>query len=81
MFAYIVTYTCIWWVVFYITLPFGYKESIKKENGHADGAPLKPYLGIKALVSSLISLPLTYYLLMSIENKSLIKFLDQFLQY
>ena len=35
IFAYIVVLTCVWWVVFYMILPFGNQVTIKPEKGHA----------------------------------------------
>jgi len=74
MFSYLVTYTCLWWLFFYLSLPFNIKVPSKIEKGHADSSPKNPNLGIKALITSIITLPATYYVIKTIENKSLINF-------
>ncbi len=55
LFAYIVTLTCVWWIVFYMVLPFGAEVTKKPELGHADSAPTKPNLGIKIIITSILS--------------------------
>lgn len=81
IFSYIVTLTCVWWVVFYMVLPFGNKVTIKPESGHADSAPTTPRLGIKIITTSLISIILTMAIVYSIERGYLTKFVDGYIKW
>ena len=51
----ILVYVMIWWVVFFTALPFGAKPPAKPEPGHDVGAPEKPMLWRKALVTTVIA--------------------------
>ncbi|WP_420547147.1 DUF1467 family protein [Curvivirga sp.] len=53
----IVTYVIIWWLVFFMALPFGVERPNEDEVevGHEPGAPKKPMLVKKALVTSVIT--------------------------
>lgn len=73
MLSYIVVYTCFWWIIFYIALPIGNKVPQIIEKGHADSAPTNPKLGLKAVITSLIALPITYLVVIAIESKKLAK--------
>lgn len=59
LFSSIVILTCIWWVVFFMVLPFGAQIEKKPEKGHADSAPTNPRIGIKIIITSIISIILT----------------------
>jgi predicted secreted protein len=52
----IVVYVIIWWLVFFMTLPFGVKPPHEvgevAEPGHSDGAPVKPRLWLKAAITT-----------------------------
>lgn len=58
-FSGVVVYVILWWLVFFMTLPFGIRapHEVGEEpgQGHADGAPVKPRLWLKAGVTSLIA--------------------------
>lgn len=58
-----VAFVIIWWMVFFMALPFGNQPPEEVETGHMDGAPAKPRLAKKALVTTGISLVLfaAYY--------------------
>jgi len=60
MISAIFTYCMVWWVVLYLTLPFGNKPPKILESGHANSAPEKPRVWLKILITSVLSLPLTY---------------------
>lgn len=53
----IVTYLILWWLVFFMALPFGVErpDESEVEIGHEPGAPKKPMLLKKALITSVIS--------------------------
>ena len=68
----IIVYIILWWLVFFMTLPFGVKSPHEvgevAEPGHADGAPVKPRLWLKAEITTLIAAMfwgIAYYLIAS----------------
>jgi predicted secreted protein len=79
IFSYIIVLTCIWWIVFYMALPFGNQITVKPENGHADSAPTKPRIGLKIIITSIISIILTFFIVNLIENHHLGKFIDKYI--
>ena len=48
-------YVIIWVVVLFMALPWGVRIPTKIEKGHATSAPENPNIGIKFLVTSVIS--------------------------
>ena len=56
----IVVYILLWWWVFFMTLPFGARQPEEVEVGHADGAPVRPMLWIKAGITSVLALLLWF---------------------
>ncbi len=79
IFSYIVTLTCIWWVIFYMVLPFGAEVSHKPKLGHADSAPTKPNLGAKVITTSIISILLTICIIYMIEQGIIRNLVDSYL--
>ena len=71
----IIVYICIWWVIFFITLPFGIKSEKKifKENieGNDPGAPKKPYILQKFIISTLITSILFFAIYYMVNNNYL----------
>ncbi len=51
----VMVYVIVWWLVFFTALPFGARPPEQAEPGHDVGAPEKPRLWMKALISSLIA--------------------------
>jgi predicted secreted protein len=51
----IVVYTCLWWVLFFMALPFGVQQVTSVEQGHDPGAPKKPFLLIKFLITTVLA--------------------------
>jgi len=51
----IVVFTCIWWVVFFMALPFGVTHQVDQGKGYDPGAPKKPYLLIKVSITTAIA--------------------------
>lgn len=51
----IIVYIMLWWVVFYMTLPFGVKQHTSSVKGLQAGAPEKPYMVIKIIAATLIA--------------------------
>jgi predicted secreted protein len=54
-----IVFVVIWWLVLFMTLPFGAGPPEKVERGMADSAPAQPRLGTKMLVTTAIALILT----------------------
>jgi predicted secreted protein len=81
IFSYIVVLTCVWWIVFYMILPFGNEITIKPEVGHADSAPTKPRLGIKVIITSVISIILTMVIVYLIDHGYLKKMIDLYIDW
>ena len=48
----IMVYVIVWWMVLFTTLPFGNRASDNPELGHADSAPEKPRMWLKAAVTT-----------------------------
>jgi predicted secreted protein len=59
----VVVYLMIWWLVFFMALPFGVRSQAEEKEkgtheivpGTAESAPVKPNLWLKALVTSIIA--------------------------
>lgn len=51
----LIAYVCIWWIVFFMTLPFGIQSPKEEVPGHDPGAPAKTYLWHKVVATTLIS--------------------------
>lgn len=48
-------YVIVWWVVWFAVLPFGNRAPERPEPGHADSAPERPRLGVKAAATTAIA--------------------------
>ncbi len=62
------TYVIIWWMVLFMVLPFGVRKVDTPEPGHEHGAPARPRLVLKALVTSLIAAVVTAIVWLVIMN-------------
>ena len=51
----IVTFSVLWWLFFFMTLPFGVKPQENPEPGTEPGAPEKPRLLIKAAITTFLA--------------------------
>lgn len=51
----IVLYVMIWVVVLFLVLPWGVQIPEKIGQGHATSAPENPHIGLKLLITSLLS--------------------------
>ncbi len=58
-FGILVVFFIVWWLVFFITLPFGVSAPENPQAGHEPGAPVKPRLAIKALITTAVATALT----------------------
>jgi predicted secreted protein len=60
LFATIVTFLVIWWLILFMVLPFGVAPPEVVEKGHASSAPAKPRLLIKLLITTVLAIVVTY---------------------
>ncbi len=58
-FGIIVVFVIVWWIAFFIALPFGIKTPETQEPGHAPGAPVRPRLWIKAAIATVAGCVIT----------------------
>jgi predicted secreted protein len=65
-------YVVIWWIVFFLTLPFGVRspdeEGVEVLPGNATSAPVRPKLWLKAGITTLVSAALwgvAYFLIVT----------------
>lgn len=65
----VVLYFLIWWVVIFAVLPLGVRPPQEKTPGMMPGAPDKPDLGRKAMITTIISaiIWLAIYLLIKFD--------------
>lgn len=73
----IVIYIVIWWVVFFVTLPFGVRTAEEAGEeltpGSVSSAPLNPRIGRKVLITTIIAAVLWsgYYAIVAYDLVSL----------
>lgn len=56
----IVSFVVIWWLIFFMALPFGVQPPDEVEPGHEPGAPAKPRLWTKVLITTLLTCAIVY---------------------
>lgn len=49
----------VWWIVFFMALPFGAKAPDEVESGHCTGAPARTHLGRKAAITTVLAAAIT----------------------
>lgn len=59
LFSFTLTFSLVWWLVLFMVLPFG-AHTGKVEKGHASGSPKHTYLGRKLLITTVITLGVTW---------------------
>ena len=59
MLDFLVIYLILWWLVFFVMLPFGVEREKDVRFGNDPGAPKKSLVKKKAIISSFITLILT----------------------
>lgn len=63
----IVVYALSWWFCFFLALPFGAAPREKPDLGHAESAPARPRLALKALVATVAAAVMTVAIWQIIE--------------
>ncbi|MCB9964308.1 MAG: DUF1467 family protein [Rhodospirillales bacterium] len=78
----LVAYICIWWVIFFCTLPIGVQPHQEQEHGTAGSAPQNPRLKFKILLTTGLSagLWLIVYLLIANDVIDFYQIADQMYQ-
>lgn len=51
----VLLYVILWWLVLFAVLPWGNRPPARPEEGHAESAPARPRLGLKALVTTAVA--------------------------
>ena len=59
MLEFLVIYLILWWLVFFVMLPFGIERDQDVTFGNDPGAPKKSLVKKKAIISSFVTLILT----------------------
>ena len=54
-----VVFAIIWWLVFLMTLPFGARPPAEPGPGHAQSAPERPRVALKAGITTAIAVAIT----------------------
>lgn len=67
-FAGAIIFIVIWWVVLFTVLPWWARAPKKPDAGHADSAPENPRIGLKFLITTLISIVLWFIVIALISN-------------
>ncbi len=57
-FGLIVVFLIVWWLVFFMSLPFGVRHDRAVDEGHDPGAPDRPMLWRKAAAATVIAIVL-----------------------
>ena len=50
-----VTFVVVWWLIFFMALPFGVRPEDNPQPGNVESAPAKPRLLLKALVTTVLA--------------------------
>ncbi len=64
----LLVYFITWWMVFFVTLPFGVRAQEDPDPGTEPGAPARPRLGLKAAVTTVVSAVLLAIFLLVAES-------------
>ena len=72
----ILVYLMIWMIVFFMSLPIGVNISKESIPGNAKSAPIKTNLKAKFFYSTIITLPLTYLVILLVENNFIVTFIN-----
>jgi len=68
IFTGVLVFVVIWWIVWFIALPFGVSPAESPEIGHTESAPEKPRLWLKALITTSITAVLAAIAIYVIES-------------
>jgi predicted secreted protein len=57
----LIVFVLIWWIVFFMMLPWCYTPNTDQGQGQDPGSPQRAFIGKKALITTLITLPLWFF--------------------
>jgi predicted secreted protein len=66
---FLVIYLILWWLVFFLILPFGVERDKNVSFGNDPGAPKNSLIKKKAIISSFVTLILTSVVVVVIKNE------------
>jgi len=64
----IVVFAIVWWLFFFMLLPWGVERNRAPEPGHDAGAPVRPKLVRKALVATVLAAAATVAIRWAVES-------------
>jgi predicted secreted protein len=56
----IITYAVVWWLIFFMALPFGAHPEAEPIRGNVESAPARPRLWLKAAVTTVLAALVTW---------------------
>ena len=62
LFTNFVLFVLIWWIIFFISLPFRISVPDNQEEGHASSAPNATHIALKVMITTAISLIIMLFL-------------------
>lgn len=71
--THVAIYIIIWWLTLFAVLPWGVRPPDQPGEGHVPSAPERPRLGLKALVTTVISVVI-YAILLDLVEVGIINF-------
>ncbi|MCY4397531.1 MAG: DUF1467 family protein [Rhodospirillaceae bacterium] len=64
----VVVFAIVWWLFFFMLLPWGVERNDAPEKGHDAGAPVRPMLWRKALATSVLAAAATAVIRWVVES-------------
>ena len=64
----IVVFAIVWWLFFFMLLPWGVERNETPEEGHDAGAPVRPRLVRKALAATVLAAAATAIIRWAVES-------------
>ena len=64
----IVVFAIVWWLFFFMLLPWGVERNDAPEEGHDAGAPVRPRLVRKALAATVLAAAATAIIRWAVES-------------
>lgn len=78
VFEWIMVYAVCWWMVLFMLLPFGVRLPEVVEDGAYPSAPVEGNIKKKALISTVISIPISAIIGWIIYNRAIVQWLESF---